>query len=231
MLRIAEIFESLQGEGERVGIPSVFVRTSGCNLRCRWCDTPYASWAPEGDRHAWDDLAANVLGREPRDVVLTGGEPMLLAELMPLAHAVHEAGRTITIETAGTVLPPGFLPSRLPCDLMSISPKLANSTPDGAWHDRHEARRDATEVIETLVANYRHQLKFVIEQPGDVDDVAAWLRRFPMIAGDRVFLMAQATDALRLAEITTWLQPLAEERGWRVSPRLHVELWGDARGV
>ena len=118
------MFYSLQGEGALVGVPSVFIRTSGCNLRCSWCDTPYTSWQPEGD-----DLDAG--GRSStrcertrrRHVVVTGGEPMIAPEIVALTEHLRERGLHITIETAGTVFTP------VACDLMSISPKLANSTP------------------------------------------------------------------------------------------------------
>src|SRR5688572_2622448 len=123
-MRISEIFYSLQGEGELTGVPSVFIRTSGCNLRCTWCDTKYASWTPEGENLSVDDLMEKVASFPARHVVLTGGEPMVAPELPELAQRLREAGLHITIETAGTVAPGGIA-----CDLASLSPKLAHSTP------------------------------------------------------------------------------------------------------
>ena len=231
MIRIAELFESIQGEGERAGERSVFVRTSGCNLRCSWCDTPYASWTPEGERKRWESIRDAVLAHEAGDVVLTGGEPMLVADLIPLAAALRQAGRAITIETAGTVLPPGYDAQPIACDLMSISPKRANSTPDGEWAERHEARRDVPEVIAELVDRYRYQFKFVIDTPDDLADVESYLAAYPMIDRGRVFLMPQATDAPTLRRKTDWLRPLAQTHHLRISPRIHVERWGNRRGV
>lgn len=231
MIRIAEIFESIQGEGGRAGVPSVFVRTSGCNLRCLWCDTPYASWNPEGDRRRWEAIRDEVLACESHDVVLTGGEPMLVADLIPLTDSLREAGRTITIETAGTVLPPGYAERPPACDLMSISPKRANSTPDGDWRERHESRRDAPEVIAELIARYAYQFKFVVDSPDDMDDVEGYLAAWPQLDRSRVFLMPQATDPGTLQTKTDWLRPLAESRGLKVSPRIHVQRWGNRRGV
>src|SRR5512136_3066951 len=109
---IAEIFHSLQGEGELTGVPSVFVRTAGCNLRCTWCDTPYASWNPEGEPHTVAEIVAAVERFSARHVVLTGGEPMLAPEIRELAAALRRAGRHLTIETAATVAPDG-----IECDL------------------------------------------------------------------------------------------------------------------
>ena len=135
-MRIAEIFRSLQGEGRLTGVDSVFVRASGCNLRCGFCDTPYASWSPEGEDLSVDEILDRVQTvsqqstaytlqptASTKHIVLTGGEPMLFAELIPLSTALRNAGWHITIETSGTL----YLP--VACDLMSISPKLSNSTP------------------------------------------------------------------------------------------------------
>src|SRR5579884_3467399 len=113
-LKIAEIFYSLQGEGGLVGVPSVFVRTSGCNLRCAWCDTPYASWHPEGEQMTVDEVIARVSAFPAEHVVLTGGEPMAAREMPALAAQLRIHGKHITIETAGT-LPP----KRIACDLAS----------------------------------------------------------------------------------------------------------------
>src|SRR3954467_9889129 len=120
-LKIAELFYSIQGEGGLVGVPSVFIRTSGCNLRCSWCDTPYTSWQPEGTDLELDQILDEVAAHPARHVVVTGGEPMIAPDIIPLTARLRERGMHITIETAGTV----FMP--VSCDLMSISPKLANS--------------------------------------------------------------------------------------------------------
>src|SRR5664279_5163899 len=136
-MRIAEVFPSIQGEGLLSGVPSLFIRVSGCNLRCRWCDTPYTSWAPEGEDWPLDRLLEWVKGFPVyRHVVLTGGEPMLFPAIVQLSKELREAGLHITVETAGTVY------QDVECDLMSLSPKLANSTPeDPVWRERHDERR------------------------------------------------------------------------------------------
>src|SRR5262245_59949869 len=100
-MRIAELYKSIQGEGKLTGTESVFVRVSGCNLRCWFCDTPYTSWAPEGDDLSLDEIARQVAGWQCRHVVVTGGEPMLFSELIPLTRMLSEAGCHLTIETAG----------------------------------------------------------------------------------------------------------------------------------
>src|SRR4051812_22168162 len=103
MMRIAEIFYSIQGEGKLVGVPSVFVWVSGCNLRCVWCDTPYASWNPEGEEISVEGILERVLGFGARHVVLTGGEPMMFKEMVALIVGLKSRGMHVTVETAGTL--------------------------------------------------------------------------------------------------------------------------------
>ena len=228
-MRVAEIFRSIQGEGRLTGTESVFVRASGCNLRCWYCDTPYASWHPEGEDLPVEEIAARVHQLDRRHVVLTGGEPMLFAELIPLCAALRPPGRHITIETAGTL----YLP--LECDLMSISPKLSNSTPspgrDPHWARRHEQGRHAPEAIRRLVAEYDYQVKFVVDRLDDCREVEAYLAEFPQIDRAKVMLMPQGTDPAALAEKAAWLQPYCGEHGLTFCPRRQIEWFGLTRGT
>src|SRR5438552_1684305 len=154
-MKIAEIFYSIQGEGSLVGVPSVFVRTSGCNLRCEWCDTPYTSWRPEGTERALEEIVEQVQALGARHVVVTGGEPMIASGMVALTERLRGLGLHITIETAGTVFEP------VACDLMSISPKLANSTPrDNRWAAQHDRLRIQPATLRQLMDRYAHQLKF-----------------------------------------------------------------------
>jgi 7-carboxy-7-deazaguanine synthase len=232
-LRISEIFVSIQGEGIFTGVPSIFVRTSGCNLRCRWCDTPYASWNPEGPVRAVPDLIEEVavIGDQfgVRHIVLTGGEPMLFDGIVPLAEGLSARGHHLTIETAGTVF------RELPCDLMSISPKLANSTPDASsgWAERHDATRADLSPLRVLIARYPYQLKFVVGDSLDADlaEIEALLKQLPTVVPDRVLLMPEGTDVETLRRRQKRLVEPCIQRGWRLSPRLHVELFGNKRGT
>lgn len=226
-VRIAEIFHSIQGEGEFAGTPSVFVRTTGCNLRCWFCDTPYTSWQPEGPRRDWRDVLRDVLAFETTHVVLTGGEPLLQPEIVPLSQALRAEGRFVTIETAGTVVRP------VAADLMSISPKLSNSTPRevSRWRERHERKRLRHDAIRCLIEAAPYQFKFVIDEPADLNEVTAYLRELPQVPADRVWLMPQGVSADELAVRTTWLAPEAERLGFRLSPRRHIELFGHVRGT
>ena len=224
-MKIAEVFYSLQGEGSLVGVPSVFIRTSGCNLRCAWCDTPYTSWQSEGTDQDLDQILSAVRSfPAARHVVVTGGEPMIAPEIIPLTGRLRSLGLHITVETAGTVFQP------VECDLMSISPKLANSTPSGAWSARHDKLRIQPPVLEELMARYPYQLKFVIEKLADLEEVWALVT---VLGADRerVILMPEGVDRDQLRERSVWLAEVAKDEGVRFSPRLHVELYGNRRGV
>ena len=232
-MRIAEIFRSIQGEGRLTGTDSLFVRTSGCNLRCGYCDTPYASWDPEGEDLSVDEIVDRVeqlrqpddpSGRPVEHAVLTGGEPMLFAESIPLAERLRASGLHVTIETAGTL----YLP--IACDLMSISPKLSNAAPSAEdnprWARRHESARHRPEVICRLIAEYDYQMKFVVDRPEDCREVEAYLEQFPEIDRRRVMLMPQGTSSEALSGKAAWLEPYCREHGLGFCPRREIEWFG-----
>jgi 7-carboxy-7-deazaguanine synthase len=224
-VKIAEIFYSIQGEGALIGTPSVFIRTSGCNLRCTWCDTPYTSWTPEGEERSIDSIVDEAGRYGASHVVITGGEPMIAPEMEELTHRLRQH---ITIETAGTV------DAHVRCDLMSISPKLANSTPHerdgGRWAAQHERLRYQPEVLKRLIQLYPYQLKFVIVEPADLAQVHAMVEAIGA-SKSRVMLMPEGVDAAALAERGRWLAEVSKREGFRFSPRLHIDLWGNRRGV
>jgi len=223
-LRIAELFYSIQGEGSLVGMPSFFIRTTGCNLRCSWCDTPYTSWQPEGTDLTLRQILDEVRAHPTRHAVVTGGEPMIQPEIIPLTEQLRAAGIHITIETAGTVFQP------VACDLMSISPKLANSVPEGEWASRHERLRIQPGILGELMRRYEYQLKFVIRTPEDVQEVGELADRLAADP-DRVILMPEGVDPDALRARGVWLAEICKDLGFRFSPRLHVDLYGNRRGV
>jgi len=230
---ISEIFYSVQGEGELTGVPSVFVRASGCNLRCAWCDTPYASWNPEGQVMSVDQIVAAVAAeRGAKHVVLTGGEPMIASGIEELAEKLRELGYHITIETAATIPPEG-----IPCDLASLSPKLLNSAPDGTkhavWRKRHESTRWQPDVIRAwLDGGYGYQFKFVVAEPKDVAELEGMLKSVGReIPPHKVLLMPEGTSLERLRQRADWLVDLCKARGYRYAHRLHIELFGNKRGT
>lgn len=222
---ISEIFYSVQGEGSLVGVPSVFVRSSGCNLRCIWCDTPYTSWNPEGEHLTLDAIIARVLEYPAaRHVVLTGGEPMIAPGIAELSHDLRRRGYHITIETAGTVFTP------LACDLMSISPKLANSTPEGPFRAQHERLRRNPETLRNLTSNFDYQLKFVIASERDLEEVQELAAEINAPA-EKIILMPEGVDEKTLSARGAMVAELCKRFGYRFSPRLHVHLYGNRRGT
>ena len=228
-MRISEIYCSRQGEGLLTGTPSVFVRTTGCNLRCSFCDTPFTSWEPAGNHLPLADIVSDVTSHSIQHVVLTGGEPMLSLEVVELTERLDAEKKHITIETAGTI----YRPVR--CNLMSISPKLTNSTPNtnraGSWTAKHESGRLKIDVLCRLIDDFDHQLKFVIAAPTDLEEVHQLLKQLPAVSAESVLLMPEGISQDVLAEKEVWLRPLAERLGFRFSPRMHIQWYGHTRGT
>jgi len=227
---ISEIFYSIQGEGELTGVPSVFVRTSGCNLRCGWCDTPYASWDPVGIAMILEEIIAEIEKYPTRFVVLTGGEPMIAKDIHRLADELHTRGKQITNETAGTIAPDGIRR-----DLASLSPKLSNSIPlpgtiESSWIDRHKTNRQPQGILRQWVNGYNFQLKFVVSDPADLKEIEETLKDLP-VPPWKVQLMPEGTTVEALQSHRGSLIALCLEKGYRFCDRLHIHLFGNQRGT
>ncbi|WP_134670887.1 7-carboxy-7-deazaguanine synthase QueE [Halorussus marinus] len=234
-LPINELFESLQGEGRLAGVPSVFVRTSGCNLRCWFCDSYHTSWEPTHATMSVDEILAEVASYDADHVVLTGGEPLIHDSAVDLLDALDDRGYHTTVETNGTVF------RDAPIDLASVSPKLASSTPtperdpkgDGEWAERHDARRIDRDALGALVEAYDVQLKFVVSDRGEMDEITDLVARLREAVDVRirdadVLLMPEGATRDRIEETRPVAAELAREYGFRYTPRLHVNLWNDA---
>jgi 7-carboxy-7-deazaguanine synthase len=154
---------------------------------------------------------------------------MLFAELVPLCERLRQLGRHLTIETAGT----RYLP--LACDLMSISPKLSNSRPNGSisprWRQRHEQTRQASQVIRRLVAEYACQFKFVVGSIHDAEESITYLASFPEIDRACAMLMPLGTDPQELSQQAQWMEPFCRRHGLRFCPRRQIEWFGAIRGT
>jgi 7-carboxy-7-deazaguanine synthase len=228
-MKIAELFYSIQGEGVLVGVPSVFVRTSGCNLRCSFCDSAYTSWEPQGETRTVAQILEQVAAFPARHVVVTGGEPLLAPDVEELCAALRQQGYHITVETAATVFKP------VACDLASLSPKLSNSTPyereGGRFALRHERLRLQPDIIRRFLAHADYQLKFVIDRPPDVCEVLEVLEQLPEVDRTRVLLMPQGVTAADLQQRAVWLVEECKQHGFRYCPRLHIDLYGNRRGL
>ena len=223
-LQIVELFHSIQGEGILTGVPSVFVRLAGCNLRCVWCDTAYARDPKAGESIPLSEVVRRVCAFPTRFVVLTGGEPMTASGVFALATALRERGKHLTIETNGTLPPDGIA-----CDLASVSPKLAHSSAalleDASERIRHPA-------LAAWVDGYEYQLKFVITAPEDLVEVRQVLAAIGRpIPPERVLLMPEGTGREVEHRHDAWLAEACKETGFRYCHRLHMELFGNRRGV
>jgi len=226
-VRVNEIFYSLQGEGFLAGVPSVFVRLAGCPLRCKWCDTKYA-WAKDaGQDYSTAEIVQTVQKWPCKFVVITGGEPMIDSDVSQLAQELKAAGKHITIETAGIA----YIPN-LSCDLMSISPKLSNSTPeDVKLAALHEDSRLDIAVLCELIDNYQYQLKFVVDSANDLPEIQETLKEIGNVDLEKVMLMPQAATRDELLAKSPIVAEMCKMVGFAFSQRLQVLLWNNKRGT
>ncbi len=234
-MRINEIYSSLQGEGLLAGTPSVFIRITGCNLRCHWCDTPFTSWEPTGKQMTIPEVLRIVEKHEQRHVVVTGGEPLLFSETVDLCNQLRHQSYHVTIETAGTVIPQSF-GNEIHSDLMSISPKLSSSSPDTntslSWSKRHQASRRQDDILRSLIASGPWQMKFVIETREDLDEADAWIQDLQLQHRHGViFMMPQGISKDHLSRTCAWLSNACKQRGYRLANRHHIEWFGNTRGT
>ncbi len=240
-----EIFYSIQGEGKSTGVPSVFVRTSLCNLHCIWCDTDYTwNWADTRFRHvndnkpgyrkfdpktwiatcAIDEVAATVAAFPCRNVILTGGEPMLqqpgLVKLMQALRQFHPDYR-FEVETNGTLLPTPAFDAAI--DQYNVSPKLENS-------NNSRKLREKPAVYPFFAKNSKAHFKFVVAEKADLDEVLELMDRYH-IPPEKIWLMPEGSDRQTLTKRRPWLVEICKTRGFRYTDRLHVQIWGRKKGV
>ena len=240
-----EIFHSIQGEGKSTGIPSVFVRTSLCNLHCIWCDTDY-TWNWVGTRFPHENdakpgyqkfakkdwiaecevisAAETVEAFHCRNVILTGGEPMLqqpaLVELIKILRSKSSDYR-FEVETNGTLSPTPAFDEHI--DQYNVSPKLENS-------GNLLRLREKPAAMRFFAASPKANFKFVIAQKTDLEEVLGLLKTY-FIAPEKVWLMPEGTSARTLAQRRKWLVEICKNQGFRYSDRLHVQIWGAKKGV
>jgi 7-carboxy-7-deazaguanine synthase len=223
---INEIFYSLQGEGFLAGIPSVFVRLAGCPLRCKWCDTKYA-WDNETENdYSIEEIFQTVQQWPCKFIVITGGEPMTNSDLAEFVRKLKELKKHITIETAGTT----FI-ADMPCDLMSISPKLSNSTPDEPeLAETHEALRLDVAVLRKLIDNYKYQLKFVVDSQDDLAEIQQTIEKLGNVNSEKVMLMPQAATRDEFLVKSPMVAEMCKRTGFAFCQRLQILLWDNTKG-
>ncbi len=240
-----EIFYSLQGEGVSSGVPSIFVRCSGCNLQCHWCDTEYTwNWLGTSFPHAKDRPGAPakydrrsvqvrltapettaIIAQIPCDnVVFTGGEPLLqqdrLAEIGAALHAMNQDYQ-IEVETNGTLVPSPEFDAVV--TRYNVSPKLSNSMMD-------RSARLIPDTIQWFAKSQKATFKFVCSSEADVDEIAAFETEF-RVSRRRIIVMPEAANQQSLDERRRFVFEICKDRGWRFSDRMHVAIFGERRGV
>lgn len=225
---VNEIFYSLQGEGFLAGVPSVFVRLAGCPLRCRWCDTKYALDKTAGDEYDIAEIVEAVEQWPCNFVVITGGEPMVNRDLRQLVRELKALDTHITVETAGIA----YIPD-MPCDLMSISPKLSNSVPDeaklAAFHE--DSRLDIAVLSELIDNSDDYQLKFVVDSEADLPEIEETIDKLGNVDSAKVMLMPQAAARDELLAKSPMVAELCKSTGYAFCNRLQVMLWNNAKGT
>ncbi len=234
-INLSEIFASIQGEGRFLGEPSIFLRTSGCNLRCKWgntlCDTPYTSWTPEKNILSLDAVMAAFAdvaecNPEIRHVIVTGGEPLLQKHITVLVTELHQLDYHITIETNGTIA------KQVEADFISLSPKLSSSTPYNTRFERPHAKiRHKPDALRFWCANYDYQLKFVVDEQDDEREIQALIEVLNLDTTGRVYVMPQGVTSAQLATNARLCVALCLKNGWRYSPRTHIAIFGNTRGT
>ena len=203
------------------GVPSVFIRLAGCSLRCRWCDTKYALDQEAGFHYSTDKIVQAVQQQaRSKFVVITGGEPMINPDLPELVQKLKASEKHITIETAGIA----FIPD-LACDLMSISPKLSNSTPAAPQLAAvHEDSRLDIAVLSELIDNYKYQLKFVVDSQADLPEIQQTVEKIGNVDSDKVMLMPQAKTREEFLAKSPMVACLCKQTGFAFGQRLHLLL-------
>jgi len=227
-LKISEIFYSIQGEGKLAGVPSAFIRLAGCDLRCFWCDTPYALHAHQGKDLTIEAVLQQIAPYDTSYVVVTGGEPLISPQLPQLLYALKQQNKHITLETSATQYRP------VQADLVSISPKLAHSIPHTGPHAEfahvHKTRRLNIEAIQYFLDNHKYQLKFVVADQNDLEEVNQIVAELRHVKKDHILLMPLARTKQQYRTVSPQIAEMCIENGYRFCPRLHLELWGCRRG-
>lgn len=240
-----EIFHTLQGEGVSMGVPAIFVRSSLCNLHCSWCDTDYTwnwegtPWTHENDsapgyakfkkseyllETSIEDVAKEVQKYPCKNLILTGGEPLLqqpswLALIQHLR--AQDSSYRFEVETNGTQLPTPEMAEAI--DQFNVSTKLSNS-------GNAAKLRDNPKAMEFFAKSPKSWFKFVIQDPKDLAEMQQLEEKYA-IPRERILLMPEGRTEEVLQKRRLWIADLCRDHGYRFSDRLHIQLWGSKRGV
>lgn len=219
---IVEIFKTVQGEGTLQGVPSVFVRFYGCNLRCIWCDTIYADEYSHYDVLELGTLLNRIDKFKCNHVVITGGEPFLATGIIELTEKLKQKGYHITIETNGTIY------KEVLCDLLSISPKLSNSVPLNLSEQEYlsyNSTRKNMDILTRLVKKYDYQLKFVITNSDEIKEAEGMVKQLSLNDISKIFLMPATNNRKELFACQKEFIKICIEHNFRYANRLQLQVW------
>ena len=241
----AEIFYSIQGEGKNMGQPSIFIRSSMCNLHCIWCDTDYTwNWENTRFQHVRDaepgyqkykmsehivECSIEAIVQEVQqypctNIVLTGGEPMLQQEaLVDLMRTLksNDANYFFEVETNGTLLPHPAFDNLI--NQYNVSAKLENS-------NNPRKLREKPAVYQHFSTNKKALFKFVLAEEQDLSEILELIERYH-IPAQKVYLMAEGVLPEQLRSKQQWLVEICKKHGFHFTDRLHIQLYGDKKGV
>ncbi|UCF08444.1 MAG: radical SAM protein [Thermoplasmata archaeon] len=209
-MKINEIFHSIQGEGVYIGVPTTFIRTAGCNLRCEWCDTKYAY--EEGEEMTISDIVMKVKEHPTIHVCMTGGEPLLQEDTVKLIQRLCAEGYQVSLETNGSQKI-----EELPC-LESLLVNLDIKCPSSGMHEKMDYAN-----IELLGPN--DQLKFIIGDEQDYAYAKDVMAKYKPICN----IIMMPVGGRELKKLAQWV--LADGLNVRVLPQLHKLIWDEKRGV
>ncbi len=224
-MRISEIFYSIQGEGTNIGKPAIFIRLAGCHLRCVWCDSKFTWDMKSGEKMSTMEIIKKIKKLNCRHLVITGGEPLIQQSgIKELLEKLNEISANSTdsqqyyteIETSGSLTPQ--INSLI--DQYNCSPKLSNS-------------KNRPINYQTSLPKFPQEktyYKFVIDKPNDLKELKHFMKKHKL-SQNKIILMPQGITREEIAKKSQWLAKICKKENWRYSTRLHIELWGNKRGV
>lgn len=236
-MKVIEEYDTIQGEGRYTGFPSRFIRTTGCNLRCAWnnpdgtttiCDTPYSSYNPEVGKNLDVKKSLEELSKTNiKHIVITGGEPTLQSDLPHIVESFTDAGYRVTIETNGTRYFDNMRKA-----FISLSPKLKSSYAqiDPKMKAIHMKNNNWIPSAKEWMKTNGYQFKFVGNDQGDLLEILE-IQKILNIPKDKIYIMPQGITSEQLRERESMLVDFCMKHGMNFSQRLHIDLWGNKRGV
>lgn len=237
-MKVVETFSTLQGEGKYLGVPSYFIRTTGCNLRCAWknkddsvtiCDTPYTSFKPEkGYRLDVESVLEKLTNKSIYDIVITGGEPTIQRDLSTIVNEFINEGYRVTIETNGTKYH-----KSIESAFISLSPKLKSSYAQTNKREKrlHEKNNQFLGTTKNWVeSDNDYQLKFVVNDESDINEIRDIQKKLQS-PSHKIYLMPQGITQEQFQEKQQWMFNQCVKYGFNYTPRMHIDIFGNVRGI